>query len=57
MGDTDIMPWGIHKGKEMQEVPATYLIALLEKKKVFGPVMDYVKENEETLRLEVKQGL
>jgi len=57
MGDESIMPWGIHQGKQMQEVPATYLIFLLTENKANGEVLEYIQENEETLRLEIKQGL
>jgi len=57
MNDTDLMPWGIHKGKEMQEVPAKYLIWLLTEKKATGEVLEYITSNEETLHLEIKQDL
>ena len=30
MKDTDIMPWGVHKGKEMKNVPDSYLFWLYD---------------------------
>lgn len=31
MNDTDIMPFGVHKDKEMSKVPASYLLWLYDK--------------------------
>jgi uncharacterized protein (DUF3820 family) len=53
--DTDLMPWGKYKGQEMQDVPATYLIWLLENEKCSGDVKNYILENKEVLELEIKQ--
>lgn len=55
MKDKDKMPFGAYKEKEMQDVPASYLIWLYDNNKCFGGVKKYIEENLETLRLEVKQ--
>ena len=54
MEDTDLMPYGVHKGKEMQDVPASYLIWLFENNKCSGDVKKYIEDNLEVLRKEVK---
>jgi uncharacterized protein (DUF3820 family) len=55
--DEDVMPWGVHAGKKMQDVPAKYLIWLLETNKCAGDVKKYIQDNLEHLKLEVKQGI
>jgi uncharacterized protein (DUF3820 family) len=55
MEDTDLMPWGIHKGKEMQDVPASYLVWLLEENKCSGDVKLYIEDNLDVLRKEIKK--
>jgi uncharacterized protein (DUF3820 family) len=50
-----IMPFGKYKGEKMANIPADYLIGLYENSKVFGYVKDYIKENLDTLKLEIKQ--
>jgi len=57
MNDTDRMPFGKHKGREMQDVPAGYLVWLYENNKCNSQVRAYIVENLEYLRLEVKQNL
>lgn len=52
MKDTDLMPWGVHKGKKMANVPAGYLIWLLENKKCSGEVKKYIEDNLEVLKSE-----
>lgn len=53
--DTSKMPWGAHAGKPMQDVPASYLIWLYDNNKCSPDVRQYITDNLETLRLEVKQ--
>lgn len=51
--DTDLMPWGKHKGVKMANVPASYLLWLLESGNLSGGVVrDYIQENKETLQFE-----
>ena len=57
MKDTDIMPFGIHKGKAMANVPAEYLLFLFETGKLYGQVKDYVVENLETIKAEIAYNL
>jgi len=59
--DTDLMPWGAHKGKRMQDVPAGYLHWLWAK---FGKkddkqcrVADYIRRNTNALKLEYPNGI
>jgi Putative quorum-sensing-regulated virulence factor len=54
MKDTDLMPFGKHSGEKMGNVPPDYLIWLFENNKCYGPVLDYIKTNEENLRAEIK---
>jgi uncharacterized protein (DUF3820 family) len=51
--DTDLMPFGQHKGEKMANVPADYLIWLFENGKCFGAVLNYIKANEQNLRQEI----
>ena len=48
--DTDLMPWGKHKGVKMANVPASYLLWLYEEGKCSGDVKDYIKYNLEVLQ-------
>jgi len=53
MKDTDIMPFGIHKGKAMANVPSDYLLFLYETGKLYGQVKDYVVENLDIIKAEI----
>ncbi|RMZ60042.1 hypothetical protein D1632_10650 [Chryseobacterium nematophagum] len=55
MEDTDIMPYGLHKGKQMQDVPAEYLLWLYEEEKCTGPVKEYIKDNLQVLEIEIER--
>jgi uncharacterized protein (DUF3820 family) len=55
MEDTDLMPYGIHKGKEMQDVPADYLLWLYEEGKLTEPVREYIEDNLEVLKVEIER--
>lgn len=52
MKDTDPMPFGIHKGKAMANVPADYLLFLYETKKATKPVLDYIEANLDVIKKE-----
>lgn len=54
MEDTDLMPYGKYKGYAMADVPAYYLIWLFENTKCSGDVKEYIKDNMQALRLEMK---
>jgi uncharacterized protein (DUF3820 family) len=52
-----IIPFGKHKGKKLANVPASYLIYLYDEGILkYGTIKDYVKENEDMLREEAKDG-
>jgi len=53
--DKSEMPYGIHKGKTMANVPAKYLIWLYENQKCTGQVKAYIEDNIEVLREEIKR--
>lgn len=54
--DESIMPFGIHKGKTMANVPAKYLIWLYEMDKVYGELKAYIQDNLDVLKKEVTDG-
>lgn len=55
MTDESIMPFGIHKGKRLIDVPAQYLIWLYDNNKCSGPLKDYIEDNMDALKKEVKR--
>ncbi len=50
--DNSLMPFGVHKGKKMADVPAQYLLWIYEQNL---DVMNYIKENMDVLRQEIKK--
>ncbi len=60
--DESIMPFGKHKGKEMANVPASYLLWIYDEWTLPNPrfgfahqeVKAYIEENLEVLKKEVK---
>lgn len=49
--DESTMPWGIHAGKKMEDVPDRYLLFIYETKRVkSGPVYDYIVENLDVIK-------
>lgn len=55
MEDTDLMPFGKYKGKQMQDVPADYLIWLHENNKCTPQVKKYIEDNLDVLETEIKR--
>lgn len=53
--DTDLMPWGIHEGKEMQDVPTQYLMWLYDNNKCSKDVKDYIEDNLDVLEMELNK--
>lgn len=54
--DKDPMPFGLHKGKPMVEVPAATLLYYYENfKDLGGPVKEYIKDNLEVLKAQVSR--
>ena len=59
MDDLDLMPFGAHKGKPMQDVPASYFHYLwthgMEKED--KPVANYIRANLNALKQEHPDGI
>lgn len=53
--DNDLMPWGKHQGEKMANVPAPYLLWLLDNNKCSGDVKKYIVKNKEELLIESKK--
>lgn len=57
MENTDLMPFGKHKGIMMQDVPAEYLLefvdAEIRENSITKPVLEYIEKNREILEIEV----
>lgn len=53
--DTDLMPFGQHKGKKLIDVPAKYLLWLYENNKCSTAIKEYIIDNLEVLKKEVKK--
>ena len=53
MTDESIMPWGVHKGKQMADVPADYLLWLYENNKCSGDVKSYIVENLDVIKSQI----
>ena len=57
MKDTDLMPFGIYKGKAMANVPASYLMWVEDNVKpnaMTNRVLVYIKDNRDAILLELK---
>ena len=52
MDDTDLMPFGKHKGIRMIDVPADYLLWVYDQEWCKGEVKKYIEENIDALRKE-----
>jgi len=55
ISEETIMPFGKHSGEKLANVPADYLIYMYDSGKLYGTIRQYVQENEELLRKEVKE--
>lgn len=53
MNDNSEIPFGIHKGKKLANVPPDYLIWLYENNKCYGELRAYIKENLDVLKDEI----
>ena len=61
LNDEDLMPWGAHRGKTMESIPASYFHFLWTK---LGkehdkqcPVADYIRRNIGALKQEYEDGI
>lgn len=55
--DNDPFPFGAHKGKPMQEVPATYLDWLIDQPWIgrWPAVVEYITRNQVVINKELKE--
>lgn len=53
--DESTMPWGVHRGSKMENVPASYLLWLYGNNKCDRTVKKYITENLDFIKLEIKQ--
>ena len=49
------MPYGKYKGRPMEDVPADYLIWLVDNQRASPEVIEYVRENQDVLDKEIKE--
>lgn len=57
MGDKTIMPFGAHKGKAMEDVPAGYLLFCYAQTWIgkYPDVREYIKDNLDVLEKQAKE--
>ena len=55
LGDSDPMPYGKHKGRPMEDVPAAYLIWLIDNGRASPAVSEYIKHNIDVLMKEINE--
>lgn len=53
--DNTLMPWGEHKGKALINCPASYLLWLYDQPWIKGPLKEYIKDNFQSLKQEIKK--
>jgi uncharacterized protein (DUF3820 family) len=54
MNDSSLMEFGIHKGKKLIDVPASYLIWLYDNDKCSWALKEYIRENMDVLKSQAK---
>ena len=50
MTDKSIMPFGIHKGKQLDQIPDSYLLWLYESNKCSGELKEYIEDNLDVIK-------
>ena len=53
--DKTPFPYGRYSGKEMQDVPAKYLMWMYDNNKLSQPIKEYVYENKDVLEIELNE--
>ena len=53
--DNSIMWFGIHKGKTLANVPSLYLWNLYDSGKAFGNLKDYIVDNLDSIKSDLKK--
>jgi len=54
--DETPMPWGKYQGEKLGTIRGSYFIFLYEKQLCAGPLQDYIIDNLECFKLEIKLG-
>ena len=54
--DESIITFGIHKGKALEDVPASYLLFLYDNNRCGKDLREYIEENIDVLKHEIKTG-
>ena len=54
LGDESPMPFGKYKGEKMANVPASYLMWLYDNNKCNAEVKEYINDNMDVLKQEIK---
>ena len=49
------MPFGKHKGKDLEDVPADYLLYIYDNNMCSEPIREYIEDNLDVLKHELKQ--
>lgn len=60
MSDTDLMPFGMHKGEMMEDVPASWLMWLRDNgsetvRNMYAEVFNYIEENMDVIQKELRE--
>lgn len=50
--DNTPMPWGYYMGVKLIDVPAWYLLNLYNRQQCAGPLLAYIEDNLQALKLE-----
>jgi len=53
--DTTLMPFGKYKGKELQDIPASYLLWLYNEGLNHLQLKEYIEDNMEVLEKEIEE--
>ena len=57
MDDYSLMPFGAYKGRELIEVPAEYLLRILNSGEAVGKLKEYITDVKQILEIEVQSKL
>lgn len=52
--DETLMPFGKYKGEKLINVPASYLLWLYDNGKCYGALKEYIEDNLDVLKIELK---
>lgn len=55
MNDNSLMPFGMHRDKKLEDVPARYLLWMYGEGKLYGELKKYVEDNKDVLEKQSKE--